>query len=95
MASDFQHFGLPDWLRNIVGGLKIFCSILLIAGIWNYKYAVIGSIGIAVLMLSATAVHIKEKDPFSKIWPALGLALLAVAVAILANYFKFEVIEKL
>lgn len=95
MASDFQQFGLPTWLRNIVGAIKIFFSIMLIAGVWNYSFTIVGGIGIAVLMVSAVAVHIKEKDPVSKMWPAIVLAILAIAVAILAYHFKFEVVEKL
>ena len=89
MASDFQQFGFPVWMRNIVGVIKVSLALLVIAGIWNYQYAVIGSIGIAVMMLAAVGVHIKEGDPFSKVWPALGLAVLALVLAYMANYYKF------
>jgi len=91
MAADFSQFGFPVWFRNVVGGIKVFFSIMLIAGIWNYHYAVIAAAGIALMMTAAVYVHIKEGDSFQRIWPALGLAILSIGLALLANYYKFEV----
>ncbi len=89
MADDFRQFGFPSWFRNVIGGIKIFLALMLIAGIWMYQYAVIASIGIAVLMASALFVHLKEKDPFSKLWPALVLTIVSIILAVLVNHYRF------
>lgn len=91
IASDFQQFGLPVWLRNVVGAIKVFLSVLLVAGIWKHEFTMFAATGICVLMIGAVIVHIKEGDSFSKLWPALALAILSLLVAVLAGMLQLEV----
>jgi hypothetical protein len=90
MAADFQTFGYPIWMRNIIGAIKVLLAVMLIYGIWHYQFAVYASIGIAVMMIAAVGVHLVEKDPMKKLMPAIALAVLAIIVAILTNYYKFN-----
>lgn len=53
IVEEFKHHGLPDWLRDLVGILKMTFSLLLLIGIGRGHFAVIGGIGIAVLMAAA------------------------------------------
>lgn len=90
IKEQFREFQLPDWVRNAVGAAKgVFC-IMLIAGIWVWQLAVAGSIAIGVMMLFAILSHIRAKDPFPKIFPAVVLFVLCFLVAIISAVYKFK-----
>jgi uncharacterized membrane protein YphA (DoxX/SURF4 family) len=85
IVEEFKHYRLPDWLRDLVGVLKVTFSILLLAGIQQSVFAVMGALGIAGLMGCAFVVHLRVKNPFAKMLPCL--ALLGISLAIVAlNY---------
>lgn len=82
---EFKQFGYPDWLRDLVGILKITFSLLLLIGILHRQLALIGSIGIALLMIAAFVTHIRVKNPPLKMMPSLSLMVLSMLIAFL-NY---------
>ncbi|MFM8470509.1 MAG: DoxX family protein [Limisphaerales bacterium] len=85
IISEFKQYGLPDWLRDLVGILKLTSSLLLLLGIQRAPLAVIGGLVIAGLMACAFAMHLRVKNPLFKMLPSLTLlALCLIIVAI--NY---------
>ena len=85
IIQEFKHYGLPDWLRDLVGILKMTLSLLLLIGIERKPVAVAGGAGIAMLMGCAFIMHLRMKNPLFKMLPCLTLLLLSVAIAFI-NY---------
>ena len=85
IVEEFKHYRLPDWLRDFVGILKITFAILLLAGIDRPRAAMLGGVGIAVLMAGAFVTHLRVKNSAFKMVPCLTLLILSLALAYL-NY---------
>ena len=85
VIQEFKHYALPDWLRDLVGILKLTCSLLLLLGIERKPFAVVGGLGIAALMGCAFIVHLRVKNPWSKMVPCLSLLAVSLAIALI-NY---------
>lgn len=85
IIQEFRQYGLPDWLRDLVGILKMTFSLLLLIGIERKPLAVAGGAGIAVLMGCAFIMHLRVKNPLFKMIPCLTLLALTTVIAIL-NY---------
>lgn len=81
IVLEFQKFGIPDLLRNVVGAAKISLSTLLILGIWYPPVVVAASLLMAFLMLCAQVAHFRVSHPWFKRLPSLGLLLLSLFVA--------------
>lgn len=82
IVREFKDYGLPPGLRDFVGILKLFFALLLLIGIWQPTYALIGAIGIAFLMACAVFIHIRVKNTVFKMAPALSLLIIALAIAV-------------
>lgn len=80
-VEEFKQYGLPDWLRDFVGILKMTFSLMLLIGIERGLFAVMGGIGIAILMAAAFVVHLRVKNPLLKTLPCLTLLLLSAVIA--------------
>jgi uncharacterized membrane protein YphA (DoxX/SURF4 family) len=80
IVEEFAIYGLPEWLVWVVGFLKILLAVLLIVGVWYPELTRPASLGLAVLMLGAVAMHLKVKDPLKKSLPALTLLILCLLV---------------
>jgi uncharacterized membrane protein YphA (DoxX/SURF4 family) len=81
IVQEFRQYALPDWLRDLVGILKLTCSLLLLIGIERPLFAVVGGGGIAVLMGAAFVTHLRVKNPASKMFPSLTLLILSAVIA--------------
>ncbi len=81
LAEEFRRYGLPDWMRQLVGAAKLSLAVLLILGIWYPILAVAAAIGIAILMAGAVGAHLKIGDPLRKALPSFTLLVLSVLVA--------------
>ncbi len=90
IVVQFKEFNLPVWLRNAVGWTKAVFCIVLLAGIWVWQLAVVGALAIGMLMVFAILTHLRAKDPFYKIFPAIVLFALCLAVAFLCYQYKFK-----
>lgn len=82
IIQEFKHYALPDWLRDLVGILKLTFSLLLLLGIERTPLAVAGGLGIAGLMICAFIIHLRVKNPWSKRLPSVGLLSMALAIAL-------------
>ena len=85
IIQEFKHYGLPDWLRDLVGILKLTFALLLLLGIQRASLAMIGSLGIAGLMGCAFAMHLRVKNSAFKMLPSLTLLVLSLIIAVI-NY---------
>ncbi len=85
IIQEFKQYGLPDWLRDLVGILKLTFALLLLLGIQRASLVMIGSLGIAGLMACAFVIHLRVKNPVFKMLPALTLLALSLIIAVL-NY---------
>jgi uncharacterized membrane protein YphA (DoxX/SURF4 family) len=85
IVEEFKQYGLPEWLRDFVGILKMMFAILLLVGIAVPAAAVIGGVGIALLMAAAFVTHVRVKNPAFKMLPSVTLFAVSLAIAAL-NY---------
>ena len=85
IVQEFKQYGLPDWLRDLVGISKLTFSLLLLIGIERGLFAVMGGAGIALLMVGALGVHLRVKNPVFKMLPSLTLLVFSTAIALI-NY---------
>ncbi|WP_313673015.1 DoxX family protein [Mycolicibacterium sp.] len=83
LQDEFAVYGLPGWTFYLVGGLKIVCGALLIAGIWYPGLVRVPAAVVTLLMVGALAMHAKVKDPATKFLPALSVLLMCVAILLL------------
>jgi uncharacterized membrane protein YphA (DoxX/SURF4 family) len=77
IVQEFKQFGLPDWLRDLVGILKMTFSLQLLIGIKRGTFAVAGGMGIAALMGAAFVTHLRVKNPVFKMLPSLALLVFS------------------
>ena len=85
IVQEFKQYGLPDWLRDLVGILKLTFALLLLLGIQRSFLAMIGGLGVAGLMGCAFAIHLRVKNPAFKMLPSLTLLVLSLIIAVI-NY---------
>ncbi len=85
IIQEFKKYGLPDWLRDLVGILKLTFALLLLLGIERQPLAIVGSLGIAALMGCAFFVHLRVKNTVFKMLPSLTLLALSLVIAVI-NY---------
>lgn len=80
---EFKQYGLPEWLRDLVGILKLTSSLLLLLGIQRAPLAILGALVIAGLMACALIIHLQVKNPMFKMLPSLILLALCLIIAAL------------
>jgi hypothetical protein len=83
IKDEFKHFQLPNWLRDLVGILKVSFAIMLFSE--KLKIVQVGASGIALLMLAALATHLRLKSAPSKMLPSFVLLCSCVAIVYLSN----------
>jgi uncharacterized membrane protein YphA (DoxX/SURF4 family) len=81
VMEEFKNYGLPAWLRDLVGILKLTFSLMLLIGIERRPLAVAGGLGIAFLMGCAFLTHLRVRNPLFKMLPSLTLLVLSILIA--------------
>ena len=81
IVEEFRHYQLPDWLRDLVGILKLTFALMLLLGVERPFFAIVGGVGIAFLMVGAFASHLRVGSPIHKMLPCLLLFACAVIIA--------------
>ena len=81
IIAEFKQYGLPNWLRDLVGILKLTFALLLLIGIERKALAVAGGLGIAALMAGAFVTHLRVKNSPAKMAPCLSLLVLSLMIA--------------
>ncbi|MFT4541448.1 MAG: putative membrane protein YphA (DoxX/SURF4 family) [Planctomycetota bacterium] len=85
IVEEFRSYGLPDWLRDVVGILKLSFALMLLIGIWQPSLSAVGGGGVAFLMLCAILTHVKVRNPVLKMLPALSLLLVSIGVVAMSS----------
>tara|TARA_B100002052_G_C15698180_1_gene513850 strand:+ start:114 stop:464 length:351 start_codon:yes stop_codon:yes gene_type:complete len=81
IVLEFEQYGLPSLLRNIVGASKISLATILVIGIWHHEYLFVASTTMAFLMLCAQFFHFRAKNNWRKFLPSLSLLILSLFIA--------------
>ncbi len=81
IVHEFNELKLPDWLRDLVGILKLTFSLMLVIGIEHGPIAVVGGSGLAVLMGAALVTHLRVGSPPLKMLPSATLLLCSAGIA--------------
>ena len=80
IKKEFIDYGLPNWLRDLVGILKISFAIML--QFQNIELIMIGSVGIVLLMSGAVVTHIKIKSNFRNILPSITMLVIGLLILV-------------
>jgi hypothetical protein len=81
IVKEFEEYGIPTWLRDLTGILKLTFAAMLLFGQNDHHITLLGSVGIAALMACAQVVHIKAGTATSRRLPSLLLLTLSVVIA--------------
>ena len=81
IKKEFVQYGLPTWVRDLVGILKI--SFVALLQFPDVEYTRMGSLGITILMIGAVLTHVKMKSDFRMYIPSV--AMLAISLIILVS----------
>ena len=91
MKQEFAVYGLPSWFMYVIGFLKMVIALVMIIGLFvpqiMYPFGFLALIVLSVLMLGALSMHIKVRDPFIKMLPALLMLAMAVLTICLIYLF--------
>lgn len=71
IVEEFRFYNYPDWLRDLVGILKVSFVIMLMRN--DVQFVKIGAFGIMALMFAAIITHLRVKNPFLKMIPSIML----------------------
>ena len=80
IKKEFIDYGLPNWLRDLVGILKISFAIML--QFQDIELIMIGSLGIVLLMSGAVVTHIKIKSNFRNILPSITMLVIGLLILV-------------
>ena len=82
LSDEFAVYGLPKWFMYVVGSLKLSIAVILLVSVVvpSLLGLAVYALGVLViLMIGAVAMHIKVRDPFIKMMPALAMFTMAIA----------------
>lgn len=75
---EFKKYNLPDWLRDLVGILKLSFVTMVINE--DNNIVLIGSGGLVLLLLAALITHLRVHNPLQKMLPAIGLFTISLII---------------
>jgi len=89
MKEEFKVYGLPIWFMYAVGFFKIVIAVVMLVDVFYpnliLNLSLPASILLAILMLGAISMHIKVKDSFVKMVPAISMLIMSTLVAYLLS----------
>lgn len=85
ILKEFKEFGLPEWLRDLTGILKMSFAAMLLFSSQDNTLSGVGSAGIAGLMLCAQATHLRTGTVFFRRLPSLAL----LGISLFIFYFDY------
>ncbi len=85
MEQEFHAYGLPTWFMYLIGTAKMIIAALLVIGLWVPAVVAPAAGVLVVLMIGAVAMHIKVRDAFVRMVPALAMLAMA-AITLYLSY---------
>jgi hypothetical protein len=83
MEQEFRAYGLPTWFMYLIGTAKLVIAGLFIIGLWIPVVVAPTAVALALLMIGAVAMHIKVRDAFIRMVPALLMLGMAIGVVVI------------
>ena len=83
LIEEFEVYGLSKTVCYVIGFFKVSLALILLASIKFENLTLIGSIGLAVLLLGSVIMHIKVKDELFKSFPALLFIVMNLVIIFL------------
>lgn len=86
LKNEFTVYGLPLWSFYVIGFIKISAALLLLLGLWIPFLVFPSALVISLMMLGAIYMHLKVRDPFKKMLPALIMLFSSIGICIGSLY---------
>ena len=80
IKKEFVQYGLPTWVRDLVGILKI--SFVVLLQFPDVEYTRMGSLGITILMIGAVLTHVKMKSDFRMYIPSVAMLWISLIILV-------------
>ena len=84
ILEEFEVYGLSKSLCYVIGFLKVSFALLLVVSIKFEVLTLIGSLGLAALLLGSIIMHIKIKDELYKSFPAFLFIVMNLVIVYFA-----------
>jgi len=81
ILEEFEVYGLSKQFCYIIGFLKVSFALLLLASLQFNSLTLVGSLGLAALLMGSVFMHIKIKDPLHKSFPASLFIVMSLLIA--------------
>lgn len=85
LQEEFATYGLPASMFYIVGGMKIICGVLLLAGLAYPPVVLPAAAVVVVLMVGAVVMHLKVGDGVLKYVPATLMLAMSGAICVISR----------
>lgn len=85
IVVEFERWKFPEWFRDSLGIVKLTLAMMLLIGIDRPQFAIVGGVGLGLLMLAAFATHFQFKTALIKRLPSLTLLVISILI-VLINY---------
>jgi hypothetical protein len=79
--EEFTVYGFSKQFCYVIGFLKVSLALLLLASIQFKELTLVGSLGLALLLLGSILMHFKIKDPLYKSFPAFLFLVMNLLIA--------------
>ncbi len=79
----FETIRLPQWFRVVTGIFQLIGCAALIVGYWLPGFAAWAGLFFGLMMIVAALSHLRVKEPFAKLAPAIVTFIIAAAVFLL------------
>lgn len=88
IIKEFQEYGLPAWLRDFTGILKLSFAAMLLTS--NSTVVLIGAAGLALLMSAAVFTHLRMRNSPVRMVPSVSLVTIALLILVSTIVFQTE-----
>ena len=78
IISEFKEYGIPSWVRDFVGILKIAFAAILVSQ--DGPLIVLASAAVTLMMAAAVMSHVRVKHPIYKMLPSLSLMTICAFI---------------
>jgi uncharacterized membrane protein YphA (DoxX/SURF4 family) len=78
-----DHLGVPRDRYRLIGVAELFGATGVLIGLKFVPVGIAAAVGLVALMIGAAAIHSRAKDGPKEIAPAVGLAVIGLAYAVL------------
>ena len=81
IIEEFEVYGLSKSFCYVIGFLKVSLALILLASIQFETLTLIGSLGLAALLLGSIIMHFRVKDELYKSFPAFLFIVMNLVIA--------------